>query len=73
VDNKLEMLSRQNDLIVKGIPALNNEKTLIIYHKIAAAIGLSAKTAPLVQIHRLGKKKAWNQDGPTTTCQVYEF
>jgi hypothetical protein len=64
VDNKLEMLARQNDLIIKGIPALNNENTLIIYHKIAAAIGLSTETAPFVQIHRMGKKKPGNKMDP---------
>jgi hypothetical protein len=64
VDNKLEMLARQNDLIIKGIPALNNEKTLIIYHKIAAAIGFSSETEPFVQIHRMGKKKPGTKMDP---------
>jgi hypothetical protein len=57
VDNKIDMLARQNDLIVKGIPTLTNEKTLAIYHKIATAIGFSTETAPFVQIYRMGRKK----------------
>jgi hypothetical protein len=57
LENLHEMKDRANDLIVKGIPVMSNEKPPQIYHKIALAIGYVANLVPSAEVFRMGKKK----------------
>jgi hypothetical protein len=57
LENLIEASSKANDLIVKGIPILSNEKPLIMYQKIAACLGMVPEQVPPVEAFRLGRKK----------------
>jgi hypothetical protein len=46
LENKIEATSKANDLVVKGIPLLSNERPMSIYLGAAAAIGYSPEMTP---------------------------
>jgi hypothetical protein len=64
LENLIEASSKANDLIVKGIPILSNEKPLIMYQKIAACLGMVPEQVPQVEAFRLGRKRVGAKSDP---------
>jgi hypothetical protein len=64
LEGNFELQLKSNDLLVKGVPLLSNEKCTVIYQKIALAIGISMETLPPVDAFRLGKKRAGAERDP---------
>jgi hypothetical protein len=57
LENTIELNSKANDLIVKGIPVLSNERASALYQQISVALGLVPEQTPRAEVFRLGKKR----------------
>jgi hypothetical protein len=57
LENSMELSSKANDLIVKGIPVMVGEKCTVVYQRIAEAIGYDTDKIPRAEAFRLGKKQ----------------
>jgi hypothetical protein len=73
LENKIEATSKANDLVVKGIPLLSNERPMSIYLGAAAAIGYTPEMTPQVDIFRLGKKKVGSKFDPPLLLRFTNF
>jgi hypothetical protein len=64
LNNTIEANSKASVLVVKGIPMLSKENTVLIYKKIATAIGYSDERTPSVEAFRLGRKRPESKYDP---------
>jgi hypothetical protein len=55
--NETEATAKANDLLIKGVPMLNNDNPIEYYCRIATVIGYSSEDIPHAEIFRLGKKQ----------------
>jgi hypothetical protein len=55
--NETEATAKANDLLIKGVPMLNNDSPIEYYCRIATVIGYSSEYIPHAEIFRLEKKK----------------
>jgi hypothetical protein len=64
LEERFEASSKENDLLIKGVPIVSNEKCPNIFRRIAGAIGIGPESMPAVVAFRLGRKKPGSDRDP---------